>query len=125
MTTQPAPLRLDPLGRDQHGENAALRALGPVARVELPGAVPAWAVTRHDLLQETAGGSAHGQGPPPLARPRRGRGPRGLAADHLRHMPGMMTSGGPDHRRLRGLVAQAFTPRRVAALRPRVEALAA
>ncbi|MDX2818743.1 hypothetical protein ABZ312_01755 [Streptomyces sp. NPDC006207] len=40
-------------------------------------------------------------------------------------MPGMMTSGGPDHRRLRGLVAQAFTPRRVAALRPRVEALAA
>jgi cytochrome P450 len=31
---------------------------------------------------------------------------------------------GPRHRRLRGLVAKAFTPRRVEALRPRVEALA-
>lgn len=31
---------------------------------------------------------------------------------------------GPRHRRLRGLVSKAFTPRRVEALRPRVEALA-
>lgn len=40
-------------------------------------------------------------------------------------MPGMMTADGPDHRPLRGLVAQPFTPRRVAALRPLVEALVA
>lgn len=31
---------------------------------------------------------------------------------------------GPDHRRLRGLISKAFTPRRVAALRPRLEEVA-
>jgi cytochrome P450 len=35
----------------------------------------------------------------------------------------MFTAYGPDHRRLRGLVAGAFTARRVAALRPRIEAI--
>lgn len=34
----------------------------------------------------------------------------------------LLTMDGPDHRRLRGLVAKAFTPRRVEALRPRLEA---
>jgi len=36
----------------------------------------------------------------------------------------MLTRDGEDHRRLRTLVQQAFTPKRVAALRPRVQALA-
>ncbi len=36
----------------------------------------------------------------------------------------MLTRDGEDHRRLRALVQQAFTPKRVAALRPRVQALA-
>ena len=36
----------------------------------------------------------------------------------------MLTRDGEDHRRLRSLVQQAFTPKRVAALRPRVQALA-
>lgn len=35
----------------------------------------------------------------------------------------MLTAYGPDHRRLRGLVAGAFTARRVAVLRPRIEAI--
>jgi cytochrome P450 len=35
----------------------------------------------------------------------------------------MTTADGEDHRRLRGLVSQAFTPRRIAELQPRIEAL--
>lgn len=43
--------------------------------------------------------------------------------DHLLNNH-MLTRDGEDHRRLRSLVQQAFTPKRVAALRPRVQALA-
>ena len=35
----------------------------------------------------------------------------------------MLNAYGPDHRRLRGLIAGTFTARRIAALRPRIEAI--
>ncbi|MFF9059883.1 cytochrome P450 [Streptomyces sp. NPDC014882] len=117
-------IALDPFVADLDGESAALRAAGPLAAVELPGGVPVWAVTRHAeakrLLTDPRivkdinvwGAWQRGEIAPdwPLI---------GLAN------PGrsMLTVDGADHRRLRTLVAQALTPRRVERMRGRIAEL--
>ncbi|HEX5404263.1 MAG TPA: cytochrome P450 [Pseudonocardiaceae bacterium] len=126
MDHQFPPVVLDPAGGDIHGEAARLRANGPAARVSLPGGVPAWSITGHDALAAL------------LTDPR-------VSTDATRHWPpmingelppdwplhvwvsvrNMFTAMGDDHRRLRSLVASAFTARRVAALRPRIERITA
>ncbi|MEV0735251.1 cytochrome P450 [Streptomyces sp. NPDC050549] len=115
---------LDPFVGDLDGESARLRAAGPLAAVELPGGVPVWAVTHHaeakQLLTDPRlvkdinvwGAWQRGEIPPdwPLI---------GLAN------PGrsMLTVDGADHRRMRTLVAQALTPRRVEQMRERIAKL--
>ncbi|MER7834829.1 cytochrome P450 [Streptomyces sp. NPDC096040] len=122
--TEHARIALDPFVTDLDGESARLRAAGPLAAVELPGGVPVWAVTRHAeakaLLTDPRlvkdinvwGAWQRGEIPPdwPLI---------GLAN------PGrsMLTVDGADHRRMRALVAQALTPRRVEQMRERIEKL--
>ncbi|MGW8377439.1 cytochrome P450 [Streptomyces sp. ODS28] len=117
---------LDPLVRDLVGEGARLRAAGPLAAVELPGGVPVWAVTRHAearrlltdqrLVKDIGHWDAWRRGEIPRTWPLIGLADPG---------PSMLTFDGPEHRRLRTLAAQALTPRRVEALRPRVEAITA
>ncbi|NGO44511.1 cytochrome P450 family protein [Streptomyces ureilyticus] len=129
MTTEtspaaPARIALDPFVTDLDGESARLRAAGPLAAVELPGGVPVWAVTHHaearQLLTDPRlvkdinvwGAWRRGEIPPdwPLI---------GLAN------PGrsMLTVDGAEHRRMRTLVAQALTPRRVERMRERITKL--
>ncbi|MFJ3792993.1 cytochrome P450 [Kitasatospora sp. NPDC090091] len=117
-----APIALDPLARDNAAEGALLRAAGPAVAVELPGGVAAWAVTQHGaardlltdarLVKDAAHWAAYQRGEVPKTWPLIGLAVPG---------PSMVTTDGAEHRRLRALVAQAFTPRRVELMRPRVE----
>lgn len=118
MSEQPV-IVLDPTGSDHHAEDRALRARGPAARVDILG-VSAWAVTDPVLLKRL------------LTSP-------DVSKDAARHWPAlagtaatwplalwvtadnMFTAYGTDHRRLRRMIAPAFSARRIEALRPGVE----
>ncbi|MFE5402473.1 cytochrome P450 [Streptomyces sp. NPDC056580] len=103
------------------GESAALRAAGPLAAVELPGGVPVWAVTHHAeakalltdprLVKDIEVWGAWRRGEIPADWPLIGLADPGRS---------MLTVDGADHRRLRTLVAQALTPRRVERMRERI-----
>lgn len=113
-------LALDPTGSDRHGEDAALRAHGPAARVHVLG-VEAWAVTEPALLKALLTDRRVSKDPrlhwPKYPDEIIGKWPLSLwvAVDN------MFTAYGDQHRRLRRLVSPAFTARRVTALAPRIE----
>ncbi|KIF00782.1 cytochrome P450 [Streptomyces sp. RSD-27] len=116
------PYQLDGSAADIHGEAAVLRAMGPAARVELPGGVPAWSVTDPGLIRRL------------LVHPR-------ISKDAHQHWPAFLdgdlpadwplrvwvdirtvqTAYGPDHSRLRQLLVPTFASRRVRALAPWLE----
>jgi cytochrome P450 len=118
---------IDPFGADIPAECARLRALGPVAPVELPGGIPAWAPTRYDTLRSL------------ILDPRVSKDPRkhwSLWSEIPEHpswgwilgwvgVVNMLTMYGPDHTRLRKVVAPSFTLRRTEAMRTRVERITA
>ncbi|MEU9608937.1 cytochrome P450 [Streptomyces sp. NPDC048057] len=117
------PLVLDPTAADRRGEDAALRQRGPLTRVDVLGE-KVWAVSDRALLKRLL---------------MDGR----ISKDAVRHWPryphetqdwplnlwvgvrNMFTAYGDDHRRLRRLISPAFAGRRIAALAPRIEAIAA
>ncbi|WKK23858.1 cytochrome P450 [Streptomyces olivoreticuli] len=120
-----APHRLDETGADQHAANERLRARGPVVPVVLPGDVAAVAVTRHEELKEFLAHPEVAKNARHFTALREGAVPPGWPLATFATVEGMTTADGDDHRRLRGLVTQVLTPRRVEELRPRVEELTA
>ncbi len=105
---------------DPHPVYRAMREHDPVLRQRsLEGSVDIWFLTRYEDVE--AG----------LRDPRLVRDPA-LAGHDSVEMPEvfrlvdnhMLNRDGDEHRRLRTLVQMAFTPKRVAALRPRIEAIA-
>ena len=112
------PIVIDPLVRDLDGETRALRAAGPLVRVELLG-VPAWSVTRHAearrlltdprLVKDIGRWKLWRTGAVTRAWPLIGMIDPGRS---------MFTVDGAEHRRLRAKTAQAMTPRRLENIRP-------
>ncbi|MEV8096943.1 cytochrome P450 [Kitasatospora sp. NPDC085879] len=104
---------------DPYTGYARLRAAGPVHRITGPDGLPVWLVTRYADVRQV------------LADPR-------FALDKRHATPGnyrgfalppaldanLLNMDPPDHTRIRRLVSQAFTPRRIAALRAPVEQVA-
>ncbi|MEN8649308.1 cytochrome P450 [Streptomyces sp. 21So2-11] len=117
-------ITLDPFVADLNAESALLRAAGPLARVVLPGGVACYAVTHHAaarqlltdarLVKDIKVWGAWQRGEIPLDWPLIGLANPGRS---------MLTVDGPEHRRLRTLVAQALTVRRVERLRAGIEQL--
>lgn len=105
------------LATDPHPLYAALRAKGPVHRVHVPGSGDAWLVLTRDAARTA------------LTDPRLRNDIRHSSSSWQTdggHAIGrnMLQSDPPQHTHLRRLVAGRFSPGRIAALRPRIEAVA-
>ncbi|MFF4745074.1 cytochrome P450 [Streptomyces sp. NPDC001268] len=116
---------MDPAGGCPHADNARLLARGAVVPVVLPGEVTGMAVLGHDALREFLAHPDVAKGAEHFTALREGRIADGWPLRTFATVRGMTTADGDDHRRLRSLVSKAFTARRVAELRPRVETVTA
>lgn len=92
----------------------AAREAGPVARLVVPGMTPMWVVTRYDAAKAVLADPRFRLDAASYVRPP-------LAPELEPYMRTMGEVDGPEHARLRKLVAPAFTARRAQAMRPRVE----
>ncbi|MFD9816327.1 cytochrome P450 [Streptomyces sp. NPDC059080] len=115
------PVALDPSGADVHAEAAHLRALGRATLVQLPDGPLTWSITSHALLKELLTD-------PRVSKNAREHWPAWQRGEYhetwLQTWVGvnsMFTAYGADHRRLRKLIAPAFTARRTEAMLPSVE----
>ncbi|MEV0619315.1 cytochrome P450 [Nonomuraea sp. NPDC050404] len=120
---QNAPFVIDPTGADRHAEYRALRARGPAIPVDVLG-LRAWAVSDPALLKTLLTSpdvSKNGRVHYPDFQQTIRTWPLALWIE----VQSMLTAYGADHRRLRRMVAPAFSARRIARLKPVIESLVA
>jgi 2-hydroxy-5-methyl-1-naphthoate 7-hydroxylase len=118
------PVVIDPSGADIHAEGARIQTQGPVAQIELPGGVLAWSVTGYEAAEQVLSDQRFSKD----ARQHWTGFINGdIGADFpligWALMENLTTTYGNAHSRLRRLVARAFTPRRVEAMRPAISNL--
>ncbi len=107
--------------QNPHAYFARMREEGPVTQVVLPHGDRVWLVTRYaEVRAALADPRLHKDWAGKLTRP--DWVPDEVTGYLTVHM---LNADPPDHTRLRKLVSKAFTARRVAGLRPRVEAITA
>jgi cytochrome P450 len=107
--------------QDPHGCFARLREEGPVTQVRMPDGHRVWLVTRYaDVRAALADPRLYKDWAGKLTKP-------GWEPDPATSILGMhmLNTDPPDHTRLRKLVNKAFTARRIARLRPRIEEITA
>ncbi|WP_280270404.1 cytochrome P450 family protein [Nocardia wallacei] len=117
------PLILDATGADVQGEAARIRARGPVVAVVLPGAVTVWSVTDQAVLRGLMTDPRVSKDPNHWSAYRDGELPPDWVMVPWVAVRNMLNASGGDHRRLRRLVAPAFTDKRTRDMRPRIEAI--
>jgi cytochrome P450 len=110
-------------GKCLYAQMDEFRAAGPAVAVELPEGMAAWSVTRGDVIKFLLlhpGVSRNVKKNVPSYRP-------GIVPwlSPWVDVESMSTAEGREHQRLRQLVAPALTPKRIDAMRPHVESVAA
>jgi cytochrome P450 len=102
---------------DPFGTYARARERSPLARMPIPGFGALWLVTRYEDARAMLADPRFEVNSASFMRP------PGIP-DHCRpYMRTMSELDGPEHVRLRRLVSPAFTPRRAAEFRPRIQAI--
>ncbi len=90
------------------------RDQAPLARLLIPGMGTWWVMTRYDTVKAMLADPRFELSPASFMRP------SGIPERYLPYMRTLSEMDGPDHHRLRRLVAPAFTPRRAEEFRPRI-----
>lgn len=121
------------LVKDPFTAYSRIREESPLARAAMPGVDPFWIVTRYEdvtmvlsdprFVVNTANVPGLQDTPNRMDQIQLARG---IPPEYVEYTRSNMTSlDGADHLRIRKLVSQVFTPRRVSELRPRIEAVTA
>ncbi|WP_433654253.1 cytochrome P450 family protein [Nocardia sp. CA-128927] len=130
MTDIDAQDRIETLGKDFFDDPQAYyrrwREAGPVRQVRFPKGIPQWVVIGHAEARAVLADPRMHKSLAGIVEVTRQKDPTTQLDSQAMTLAGhMLNTDPPDHTRLRKMVNKAFTTRRVAALRPRIEEITA